>query len=626
MTRTLDASDHDPDEAVERSEADGFERLRVLMAGAMGTVIVSYALLVPAAAAVVLTAGAGISVDGAFAAAIPLWLAAHLIPLVLGGQPLSVLPLLPTVVVAGVVATGAGWAVRRLGGRWRTDAGAVLATFAGAHSAVAVLGSALLPRAAEVAAAPWAALVSSGLVAGGAATIGVVRVCGRPADRRIPAWTGAAVRTGAVALTGLLTLGAVALLAGLLLGAPDVGESYADLAPDLGSGIGVTLLALAYLPNAVVGGLAWVVGPGFTVGTAAVSPFGVTAGEPSVFPLLAALPAGSPPAWTALVLAGPLVVGGLTGVVARRSGDDALPVAGAAVAGAAVVAGMLGALAGGRLAAGPYDPVRIPVELLVPAVLLLVGLPALLVVFLGAGRAPGEDPYEYEDDDQDVDARDRAPVAAVEPEPEYQPEVEPADDAPVSAEEHEEREPDGPAGAERDRDGRTDEGAGTDEAAPNGGGRPEGSAASEEDPPDGDERTPAPVEDGDRSAGPDAVRDTTESDTTDRTPPADAADPPAEAADPPADPAEPPAEAADPPADPAEPPADTADPPADPADPPARDRAVDRIARQRPAVGDRRGVRDRSRPDVRTADGPVPGPAATPTRLDALVDRSEGPG
>lgn len=397
MTRTLDAPDHDPGDAVVRPEPDGFDRLRVLLAGAMGTVIVSYTLLVPAAAAVVLTAGAGISIDGAFAAAIPLWLAAHLIPLVLGGQPLSVLPLLPTVLVGAVVAVGAGWAVRRLGGRFRNDAGAVLATFAGAHSAVAVLGSALLPRAAEVAAAPWAALVSSGLVAGAAATVGVVRVCGLPEEWRLPGWARDAVRVAAIAVTGLLALGAAALLAGLLLGASEVAEAYRELAPDLGAGIGATLLALAYLPNAVVGGLSWVVGPGFTVGAATVSPFGVSAGVPSVFPLLAALPDASPPAWAALALAGPIGVGVATGIVARRSEDSALPVVAAGVGGAAVVVGLLGALAGGRLAAGPYDPVRMPWWLLVPAVLLLVGVPALLLVLAGRAAA-GEDPYEYEDE------------------------------------------------------------------------------------------------------------------------------------------------------------------------------------------------------------------------------------
>ncbi|MBW0110788.1 hypothetical protein I4I84_18890, partial [Pseudonocardia sp. KRD-182] len=74
MTRTLDAPDHEPGGSVVRPDADGFDRLRVLMAGAMGTVIVSYALLVPGAAAVVLTAGADVSLDSAFAAAIPLWL------------------------------------------------------------------------------------------------------------------------------------------------------------------------------------------------------------------------------------------------------------------------------------------------------------------------------------------------------------------------------------------------------------------------------------------------------------------------------------------------------------------------------------------------------------------------
>ena len=89
---------------------------------------------------------------GAFAAAIPLWLAAHQIPLAFGGQPLSVLPLLPTVAVLWITQAGARWSVRKLGGRFRMDAGPVLASIAGGHAAVAVLGSALLPRATEVAA------------------------------------------------------------------------------------------------------------------------------------------------------------------------------------------------------------------------------------------------------------------------------------------------------------------------------------------------------------------------------------------------------------------------------------------------------------------------------------------
>ena len=88
---------------------------------------------------------------------------------------------------------GARWSAAKLGGRFRMDAGPVLASIAGAHAAVAVLGSALLPRATEVAAAPWAALVGGGLVAGIGAVIGVVRACGLPPEwtEPIPDWARA---------------------------------------------------------------------------------------------------------------------------------------------------------------------------------------------------------------------------------------------------------------------------------------------------------------------------------------------------------------------------------------------------------------------------------------------------
>lgn len=414
MTSTLDATG--PAAPGARPDPEGLDRLRILLAGAMGSVIVSYGLLVPAAASVVLTGGGGMTLDGSFAAAIPLWLAAHRIPLVLGGEPLGVLPLLPTVVVAAVIAVAAGWTARRLGGRVRTDAGPVLVAVAGAHSAVAVLGSALLPRSAEVAAAPWAALVASGLLAGAAAAIGVVRVCGVPGEwvARAPEWSGDALRLAALALTALAGVGAVVLTAGLVLAAPVIGAAYAELAPGFGAGIGVTLLAVAYLPNAVAAGLAWALGPGFAVGSAEVSPFGVTAGEASVFPLLAALPGGAPSPWTPLVLLAPVAVGVLVGSQARWTGPDAVRVCAAAVGLAALGVGLVALLAGGRLAAGPYDPVALPAALLVPAVALLVGLPAVLIARLGT---PREDPYEYEDEIVDDPAVDEAPGYGVEPDP-----------------------------------------------------------------------------------------------------------------------------------------------------------------------------------------------------------------
>ena len=373
-------------------QPDGVARLRILCAAATGTVLASYALLVPAAAAVGWTAGDGLSFDGAFAAAIPLWLAAHQIPLVLSGQPFSVLPLLPTAVLFAVVALGAGWALRRLGGRFRLDGGPVLVGTAGAHAAVAVLGSALLPRAAEVAAQPWAAMVGAGLLAGVAALTGMLRSCGLPPEWRAgPGWLRVGMRGGALALAGLVAVASVLLVVALVTGAPRMVAAYRALAPTFGDGLGVTLLGLAYLPNAAVGALSWAVGAGFTVGAATGSPFDARPGVPSSFPLLAALPTGVPPMWAPAVLALPVAVGLLVGLfVRRRLPVPADRIRATAVAGLVAASGatLLALLAGGRLAAGPYDPVRFPVELVAPATLLWIGGVAAVVVVLRRDENP----------------------------------------------------------------------------------------------------------------------------------------------------------------------------------------------------------------------------------------------
>lgn len=393
MSRTLSAHDRPAEPVAPAGAPEGLDRLRILLAAAMGTVLVSYAALVPAAALVVLTAGSGMSVDGAFAAAIPLWLAAHQIPLDVGGRPLSLLPLLPTLVLVLVVAWGARWAVRRLGGPLRpepavrSDAGAVLAAQAGAHAAVAVLASALLPAAAAVSVAPWAAMVGAGLVAGVATAIGLVRVVGFPTGlrERAPGWAAGALRGAGVGLVALGGVGALLLAVDLVLAARSVESAYAGLAPGFGAALGVTLLALAYLPNAVVAGTAWALGPGVAVGTASASPLAVSAGRPVPFPLLAGLPAGPAPAWALVVFLLPVGVGVLVGLICRRvpAGRDDVAVRLQAAAAAAVLVALgmalLGVLAGGRLAAGPFDPVRLRPELLLLAVLLWVGGPALLV-------------------------------------------------------------------------------------------------------------------------------------------------------------------------------------------------------------------------------------------------------
>ena len=204
------------------------------------------------------------------------------------------------------------------------------------------------------------------------------------------------MRAGALALAGLAAVASVLLVVALVTGAHRIVAAYGVLAPTFGDGLGVTLLGLAYLPNAAVGALSWAVGAGFTVGTATISPFDAKPGVPSSFPLLAALPTGVPPVWAPAVLALPVLLGMLVGLSVRR----ALPVPADRIR-ATVVAGLVAAsgatllalLAGGRLAAGPYDPVRFPPELIAPATLLWIGGIAAVVVIL---RRPVDDPVYVE--------------------------------------------------------------------------------------------------------------------------------------------------------------------------------------------------------------------------------------
>jgi hypothetical protein len=241
----------------------------------------------------------------------------------------------------------------------------------------------------------------------------MLRCCGLPPEwQAAPAWLRVGMRAGALALAGLAAVASVLLVVALVTGAHRIVAAYGVLAPTFGDGLGVTLLGLAYLPNAAVGALSWAVGAGFTVGTATISPFDARPGVPSSFPLLAALPTGVPPVWAPAVLALPVLLGMLVGLSVRR----ALPVPADRIR-ATVVAGLVAAsgatllalLAGGRLAAGPYDPVRFPPELIAPATLLWIGGIAAVVVIL---RRPVDDLVYVEvvDGDREPEADPEGPV------------------------------------------------------------------------------------------------------------------------------------------------------------------------------------------------------------------------
>lgn len=194
-------------------------------------------------------------------------------------------------------------------------------------------------------------------VAGGA---GVARALGW---RRAVALLPERVRGVAAGAAGgvAVLIGCGALLAGVSLATHlnRAGEIAEALAPGAAGGAFLLVLQAAYLPNAVLWAISYVVGPGFAVGVGtAVAPSGIQLGGLPAVPMLAALPdPGAAPPVSYVALAGPFIAGAVAGVLTGRrtatfSGEITAMwglVSGVA-AGAAV--GLLAALSAGSLGDG----------------------------------------------------------------------------------------------------------------------------------------------------------------------------------------------------------------------------------------------------------------------------------
>jgi hypothetical protein len=140
------------------------------------------------------------------------------------------------------------------------------------------------------------------------------------------------------------------------------GAIHGLLAPGVVGAALLFLAELAYLPNAIIWAISYLLGPGFAVGTGTiVAPTGSALGPMPAFPMLAALPRGvhgTGPAWLAvLVLAVPYLAGAVGGVLVVRIAPtralEAAPIRGfccGALTGG--VLGVLAAFAGGPLGDG----------------------------------------------------------------------------------------------------------------------------------------------------------------------------------------------------------------------------------------------------------------------------------
>lgn len=303
---------------------------------------------------------------GALHLAAGLWLLAHGTDLVryetLSGvpAPVGMTPLLLIALPALLIRRAA-----RLGGAAEEEGGAeplparvvfsaVLCGYLGVGS-LATVYAASGPMPAD----PLSAARHLPLVAALAAAGGVWEARGRPLGLLTTRFTrpryALALRAGAGGALVLLGGGALLVAASLAWHGAEVQGSFVALTGFWSGRFAVLLLALTLVPNAVVWGTAYSLGPGFALGTSATATplgFGGAHALPR-FPLLAALPAqgpGTPLTWAAAVV--PVVAGLAVGWFAVRRarevsyGETALTAALGALVCALATAGLAAASAG----------------------------------------------------------------------------------------------------------------------------------------------------------------------------------------------------------------------------------------------------------------------------------------
>lgn len=288
------------------------------------------------------------------------WLAAHLVPLEVGGELITLLPVGGLLLGLLLNRRSGGWIGRLLPG---PTAAEVIWSVLGAAVAYGAGGAgvAWLANGGAAFADPlWAGLLT-GCVAAVGTLWGLSREVGLVAVWRARS-AQAVWRTltaGLAAVVALFGAGALLVTVGLLRNFSEVAGVLADLDPGPIGAAGVTLLSALSLPNLDVWALGVLAGPGVDLGgVGSISAFGGEVESLPALPVLAAIPAAAPP-WAPALLLVPVLIGALAGRV--RWGRDLPTLTGALVSALGVaavvstgVAGLVvlssGSLGGDRLA------------------------------------------------------------------------------------------------------------------------------------------------------------------------------------------------------------------------------------------------------------------------------------
>ncbi|BFU46972.1 hypothetical protein KRMM14A1004_52090 [Krasilnikovia sp. MM14-A1004] len=251
------------------------------------------------------------------------WLLGNGVPIGTPIGPLALTPLLLTALVIWRLSRAGLHVTRAVGARRTGSARTALAVAGTVGAAYALLGAA----AAAAVDGPGTA-VSVGraaltflLIGAFGALLGALHGTDAvvPLARRVPAVLRHGIRTGMVA--ALLVLAAGAGFAGLsvAVGGGQAADTIAAYRTGVVGQAGITLVSLAYGVNAAVWAAAYLLGPGFLLGTeSAVRLTEVTVGPLPTLPLLAGLPDGPMGAGGASLLAVPVLAGMVAGALLTR--------------------------------------------------------------------------------------------------------------------------------------------------------------------------------------------------------------------------------------------------------------------------------------------------------------------
>jgi len=356
-----------------------------------GAAVALSGLILAAGLAMVLwavTPSSGAEMATALQGGVVAFAAANLIPVSIGGVTLTLPPLLLTVTIAALLASTVKRGRFLPRGRYQETI-SILVTAGVYGLVVAATTRGLGPPDAVPPGWVWAAFALAVV----ATTAGHLRNGSAWHTWWIavaPAWVRYGTGGGGIGLGVMIAGGGIALSVGLIARFGTALSVSALAAPSWMDGLGMAMLGLAYVPNAVIAGAGYITGVGFEIGPGSYSPLASSTVDLPAVPLLAAAPDQAGRSLLGLLfLAVPLIAGYLIVIPAVRNlatrSDRVLAAATGSLLAGALLAGAA-AIARGGVGDGRWSTFGVPPLLLGAVAAAEIGVVALSFAVLTGWR------------------------------------------------------------------------------------------------------------------------------------------------------------------------------------------------------------------------------------------------